>query len=91
VIGDVMSHAVNSPKPWARDYVKSSLDGKPPSLSDKGFWDNAERTIRLFPESVVRKRRLALKAAIPLAESGVVLKPADAAADLRTPSGPVFA
>ena len=35
--GYVMSHAVNSPKPWARDYVKSSLDGKPPSLSDKGF------------------------------------------------------
>ena len=35
--GYVMSRAVNSPKPWARDYVKSSLDGKPPSLSDKGF------------------------------------------------------
>ena len=35
--GYVMSRAVNSPKPWARDYVKSSLDGKAASLSDKGF------------------------------------------------------
>jgi hypothetical protein len=62
--GYVMSHAVNSPKPWARDYLKSSLDGRPPNLSDKGFWDNAESPIRLFPEAVVRNRKLALKAAI---------------------------
>lgn len=62
--GYVMSHAVNSPKPWARDYMKSTLSGRPPSLSDKGFWDNAEHPIRLFPESVVRKRKLALKAGI---------------------------
>jgi hypothetical protein len=62
--GYVMSHAVNSPKPWARDFMKSSLSGKPPSLADKGFWDNTEHPIRLFPESVVRTRKLALKAAI---------------------------
>jgi hypothetical protein len=62
--GYVMSHAVNSPKPWARDYIKSALAGRPPNLSDKGFWDNAETPIRLFPETVVRKRKLALKAAL---------------------------
>ena len=62
--GYVMSHAVNSPKPWARDYMKSALAGRPPNLSDKGFWDNAETPIRLFPETVVRKRKLALKAAL---------------------------
>jgi hypothetical protein len=62
--GYVMSHAVNSPKPWARDYLKFALEGKPPSLSDKGFWENSEHPIRLFPESIVRKRSLALKAAI---------------------------
>ena len=62
--GYVMSHAVNSPKPWARDYMKFALQGKPPSLSDKGFWENSEHPIRLFPESIVRKRNLALKAAI---------------------------
>jgi hypothetical protein len=64
--GYVMSHAVNSPKPWARDYLKFALAGKPPSLSDKGFWENSEQPIRLFPESVVRKRNLALKAAIAM-------------------------
>jgi hypothetical protein len=62
--GYVMSHAVNSPKPWARDYMKSTLSGRPPSLSDKGFWDDAESPIRLFPEAIVRRRKLALKAAI---------------------------
>jgi hypothetical protein len=46
----VMSHAVNSPKPWERDYIKFALGGKPPSLSDKGFWENCEHPIRLFPE-----------------------------------------
>ena len=62
--GYVMSHAVNSPKPWARDYLKFALEGRPPSLSDKGFWENSEHPIRLFSASVVRKRNLALKAAI---------------------------
>jgi hypothetical protein len=62
--GYVMSHAVNSPKPWAREYMKSTLSGRPPNLSDKGFWDHAEYPIRLFPESIVRKRKLALKTAI---------------------------
>ena len=64
--GYVMSHAVNSPKPWERDYLKFALQGKPPNLSDKGFWANSEHPIRLFPESVVRKRNLALKAAIAM-------------------------
>jgi hypothetical protein len=64
--GYVMSHAVNSPKPWARDYLKFSLQGKPPGLADKGFWENSEHPIRLFPEAVVRKRSLALKAAIAI-------------------------
>ena len=62
--GYVMSHAVNSPKPWARQYMRSTVSGRPPTLADKGFWDNAEHPIRLFPESTVRKRKVALKAAI---------------------------
>ena len=64
--GYVMSHAVNSPKPWARDYLKFSLQGKPPGLADKGFWENSEHPIRLFPAAVVRRRNLALKAAIAI-------------------------
>jgi hypothetical protein len=64
--GYVMAHAVNAPKPWARDYLKFALHGKPPNLSDKGFWDNVEHPIRLFPESVARKRSLVLKAAIAM-------------------------
>jgi hypothetical protein len=62
--GYVMSHAVNTPKPWARDYMKSALQAKPPGLPDKGFWENCEHPIRLYPPSVVRTRNLALKAAI---------------------------
>ena len=62
--GYVMSHAVNSPKPWTRDYLNYAFRGNPPSLADKGFWANAENPIRLFPEGLVRKRNLALKAAI---------------------------
>jgi hypothetical protein len=44
--------------------MKSTLSGRPPTLSDKWFWANAEHPIRLFPEPIVRKRKLALKAAI---------------------------
>jgi hypothetical protein len=62
--GYVMSHAVNSPKPWTRGYLNFALKGNPPSLADKGFWANAEYPIRLFPEALVRQRNLALKTAI---------------------------
>jgi hypothetical protein len=64
--GYVMAHAVNAPKPWARDYLKFALMGKPPNLSDKGFWENVVYPLRLFPEFVVRKRSLLLKAAIAM-------------------------
>ena len=39
--GYVMSHAVNSPKPWARDYLKFSLQGKPPGLRTRDFGKTA--------------------------------------------------
>ena len=67
--GYVMSHAVNSPKPWEKGYIKYALYGTPPGLPDKGFWENSEHPIRLFPDFIVRKRSLTLKAAIALSRA----------------------
>ena len=89
--GYAMSHAVNSPKPWARDYVKSSLDGKPPACPARGSETTQSARSGCFRNRSSASAGLRSRRRSPLAESGVVLKPADAAADLRTPSGPVFA
>lgn len=64
--GYVMSHAVNSPKPWGRSYLKVALQGRPPGLPDKTFWANTEHPIRLYPSSHVRFRKMAMMAAIGL-------------------------
>ncbi|MBC7807899.1 MAG: hypothetical protein H7145_17340 [Akkermansiaceae bacterium] len=64
--GYVMSHAVNSPKPWGRSYLKVALQGRPPGIPDKSFWANSQHPIRLYPAAYVRQRTLAMMIAIAL-------------------------
>ncbi len=65
--GYVMSHAVNAPKPWGKNYLKAAIQAKPPGLPDKFFWANTEHPIRLYHAAYVRQRTLAMMAAIAFA------------------------
>jgi hypothetical protein len=61
--GFTMSHAVGSPKPWRRNYLKTALQGMKPSLADKGFWENVASPIALYPSSLIGRRHVAIKVA----------------------------
>jgi hypothetical protein len=37
------------------------VHGIKPSLADKSFWDNVEAPIRVYPASVIRRRRMMLR------------------------------
>lgn len=53
--GFAMLHAIGSPKPWNKPYVRHALRGEPPSLADKGFW-NFATVGPICPYSSVRLR-----------------------------------
>jgi hypothetical protein len=59
--GYIMSHAVNSPKPWAKNFIRSALQGRPPTLAEKGYWANVQKPIKVFDDSQVRQKQLEIK------------------------------
>lgn len=61
--GNVMSHAVGSPKPWKKKFLLSALKGEQPSLADKEFWKNANGLIPLRTRGAVRQKRWSIQAA----------------------------
>jgi hypothetical protein len=61
--GNLMSHAVGTPKPWKKNFLLAALMGEQPSLADKEFWKNSNGLIKLHPKRTVRKKQLSLKTA----------------------------
>lgn len=56
--GYVMSHAVNSPKPWVKNFVRGALKGYPPTLAEKNYWSHVQMPIRLFDRATVQRKKL---------------------------------
>jgi hypothetical protein len=46
--GFTMSHCVGSPKSWNKNFMLSVLQGFPPSLADRAYWENVNTPIRPF-------------------------------------------
>jgi hypothetical protein len=57
-IGNLMLHALGSPKPWAKNYTKSGLKGRGPTWADKAYWSFIDTPISLYSPA----RRLFKKA-----------------------------
>jgi hypothetical protein len=58
--GYIMSHAVGKAKPWRKQMLRSALGGYPPTLADKGYWQNVEAPIRVWPAAALLLRKLDL-------------------------------
>ena len=59
--GFTMSHAVGSPKPWAKKFISSAFKGVPPSMAEKVYWANVDGPINIFPASKIKSTLNALK------------------------------
>lgn len=60
--GYIMSHAAGGVKPWRKKMVRSALQGIPPTLPDKAYWENVTHPIRLYPPAIERWHRCDLRA-----------------------------
>ncbi len=49
--GSVMSHALGSPKPWKKKFIRSALRGIGPRLADKGFWQYSTGPVQLYKKT----------------------------------------
>lgn len=56
----VLPHALGTPKPWRKHYVRESLAGRPPTAADKAFWQFAAGPVAAFPAGLVTRRRRAV-------------------------------
>jgi hypothetical protein len=61
--GFTMSHAIGGPKPWKKKFITAGLNGDPPSLADKAYWDNVGFPIRTFSHSTKKYKNLSIKIA----------------------------
>ena len=67
-LGYVMSHAAGPKKPWKQEFLRGVVThGIKPSFADKSYWDNVSYPIRLYSDAKIRRKRLAIKAAIFIA------------------------
>lgn len=56
--GFTMSHAVGSPKPWAKKFIRCALRGIPPSLPDKGWLSNCSEPIAVLNRNTFKLTNL---------------------------------
>ena len=61
--GFLMSHALGTPKPWQKPFIRGALRGYPPALADHGFWQHTTAPIDLFTPGERRRRKLSLSIA----------------------------
>lgn len=61
--GYTMSHAIDSAKPWEKNFILQALAGHPPAPADKTFWRFADDPIQLFSSSRLTMARLAISTA----------------------------
>lgn len=61
--GFTMSHAVGSPKPWCKKMMIEALKGVPPSAADKGYWQNTQTPIQLYPAHTLALKRFDISCA----------------------------
>jgi hypothetical protein len=60
--GTIMSHAtVPQVKPWRKQLIRSALQGMPPSLTDKLFWQHTQEPIQVYSPQTLRWKQLTLK------------------------------
>lgn len=58
----ILSHAIESPKPWEKSFFLNSLRGDPPSTAGGNFLEAASGAIQLFSRSSYLLRKLDLRA-----------------------------
>lgn len=61
--GFTMSHAVGSPKPWAKKFLTSMVKGEPPSFADKSFWQHTQVPIKLYSVKKMRYKKTCMNIA----------------------------
>jgi hypothetical protein len=61
---NVMTHAVNKPKPWHRTYVREAVRGFPPLEADRAYWEHAAGPLPLFAPRALRRRRISMRLAV---------------------------
>lgn len=61
--GFTMSHALGSPKPWKKKFIRMALQGVDPRLADKSFWANATGPIQLYSKPFLKIKRIKISAA----------------------------
>ena len=59
----ILSHAIESPKPWAKSYFVNSLKGNPPTVAGNHFLQATSGAIKSFSNTDLLLRRLDFRAA----------------------------
>jgi hypothetical protein len=56
--GWLMSHATGSSKPWTKNFIKWSLNGRAPSIPDRTYWQNMNGPIVCFSSRTIKMKHI---------------------------------
>lgn len=59
----LMPHALGQPKPWQWPYLRQAIQGKPPRLVDRAYWNSANVVIQSQPNFRVSLKKATLTVA----------------------------
>ena len=61
--GNVMSHALGSPKPWKKAFLMEALRGNKPSRPDRAYWNQVNSSIITYNKAELQYKRFCLNLA----------------------------
>ena len=56
-----LPHALGTPKPWNKSYLRSALQGNAPTTADKAFWSYAQGPLQTFTLSLIHSRKRTIR------------------------------
>jgi hypothetical protein len=59
----LMPHALGQPKPWQWPYLKQAMQGKPPRVVDRAYWDSANEVLQSQPDTIVLLKKFTISIA----------------------------
>jgi hypothetical protein len=58
---NLMAHALGGPKPWVKKFISEAINGAPPSIAEKEYWNYTKGIINIYSGNHIARKKMAIK------------------------------
>lgn len=59
----LMAHALGGPKPWDKKFIFAAIDGRPPRIAEKEYWNYSKGVLNIYSTNYRIKKKIAITVA----------------------------